>query len=176
MKRIKKPFTLVELLCVIIVLALLAALSIKITQVAYRRADTTRTNAILEAVRAGNEQYKVKHGYYFPHGGEARDGSWYQIPLYSKNTAGDIAQDSGARELLGDAYETCLAAALAEGKTVLLDAWGTTIRYRSPGIYNTSSFDLYSVGPDKGVGNQSDNNKKKPGLGDDIANFKNPDA
>lgn len=175
MKRVKKNFTLVELLCVIIVLALLAALSIKITQVAYRRADTTRTNAILEAVRAGNEQYKAKHGYYFPHGGETRDGQWKQIELYSKNTAGDIAENAGAKELLGDAYETCLNAALAEGKTVLLDAWGTTIRYRSPGIYNTTSYDLYSVGPDKGVGDQA-NKKTTPGLGDDIANFKAPGA
>ena len=39
MKRFKHPFTLVELLCVIIVIALLAAISIKVTQVAYRRAD-----------------------------------------------------------------------------------------------------------------------------------------
>ena len=172
MKRVKYPFTLVELLCVIIVLALLAALSIKITQVAYRRADTTRTNAILEAVRAGNEQYKVKHGYYFPNAA----GGGNTISLCSKNTAGDVAQDAGARELLGDAYDTCLSAALAEGKTVLLDAWGSEIRYRSPGTYNTTSYDLYSDGPDKGDGDQSSTDKKKPGLGDDIANFKNPDA
>ena len=51
MKRFKHPFTLVELLCVIIVIALLAAISVKVTQVAYRRADETKTKTIMEIIR-----------------------------------------------------------------------------------------------------------------------------
>ena len=35
MRRFRHPFTLVELLCVVIVIALLAALSVKVTQIAY---------------------------------------------------------------------------------------------------------------------------------------------
>ena len=62
MKRFKHPFTLVELLCVIIVIALLAALSVKVTQIAYRRADETKTKTIMEIIRTANEQYKAKNG------------------------------------------------------------------------------------------------------------------
>ena len=68
MKRFKRPFTLVELLCVVIVIALLAAISIKATQIAYRRADDTKTKTIIELIRNANEQYKVKNGYYYPNG------------------------------------------------------------------------------------------------------------
>jgi len=163
MKRFKRPFTLVELLCVIIVIALLAAISIKATQIAYRRADDTKTKTIMEIVRTANEQYKAKYGYYYPNKGTkiTEGGSeFYQMPL--------------DQEFLGEAYETCRA--LSE--SAIVDAWGNPLRYRSPGVYNTGSYDLYSVGRDKGVGDADDSSatKKYPGLGDDIANFKNPKA
>ena len=35
------------------------------------------------------------------------------------------------------------------------DPWGHEYVYRSPGVHNTNSYDLYSLGPD-GVGNDSD--------------------
>ena len=56
------------------------------------------------------------------------------------------------------------------------DAWGNAIRYRNPGKFNTGTYDLYSIGRDKAVGDAEDSTKKSPGLGDDIANFKNPKA
>ena len=167
MKRFKRPFTLVELLCVIIVIALLAAISVKVTQIAYRRADETKTKTVMEIIRVANEQYKAKNGYYFPNGG----GS------YSEG-GGDFHSIDLNPDFLGDAYETCrkIAAETNGGTDKIRDAWGSAIRYRSPGIYNTGSYDLYSVGRDKEVGDAEDATKKSPGLGDDIANFKNPKA
>jgi len=167
MKRFKRPFTLVELLCVIIVIALLAAISIKATQIAYRRADDTKTKTILEIIRTANEQYKAKNGYYYPNGGSSYNeggGDFHSIDLNA--------------DFLGDAYETCRSIAVENGGSddKIRDAWGSAIRYRSPGIYNTGSYDLYSIGRDKGVGDAEDSTKKYPGLGDDIANFKNPKA
>lgn len=80
-------------------------------------------------------------------------------------------------DFLGDAYETCRAIAAENGNAdKVRDAWGNAIRYRNPGVYNTGSYDLYSIGRDKGVGDVEDSAKKYPGLGDDIANFKNPKA
>ena len=166
MKRFKRPFTLVELLCVIIVIALLAAISIKVTQIAYRRADETKTRTILEIIRVANENYKAKNGYYYPNGGSTYSeggGTFYSINLDPN--------------FLGEAYETCRSIAAESGNAdKVRDSWGNAIRYRSPGIYNTGSYDVYSIGRDKGVGDNEDAARKFPGLGDDIANFKNPKA
>ena len=62
MKRFKHPFTLVELLCVIIVIALLAAISIKVTQIAYRRADETKTKTLSVKGLSGVGQDLFKGG------------------------------------------------------------------------------------------------------------------
>ena len=165
MKRFKHPFTLVELLCVIIVIALLAAISIKVTQIAYRRADETKTKTVLEIIRVANEQYKAKNGYYYPNSGSSYNeggGEFHSLPLDP--------------EFLGDAYETCrnLAADTNGSTDKIRDAWGNAIRYRSPGIYNTGSYDLYSIGRDKSAGD-AERARHTPGDGDDIANFKNPE-
>ena len=174
MKRFKRPFTLVELLCVIIVLALLAAISIKATQIAYRRADDTKTKTIMEIIRNANEQYKAKYGYYFPNGSSSYNeggGDFHSIDLNPKSTT------DPAIEFLGDSYETIVKIASESGNAdKIRDAWGNAIRYRNPGIYNTGSYDLYSIGRDKNVGDAEEATKKSPGLGDDIANFKNPKA
>ena len=162
MKRFKHPFTLVELLCVIIVIALLAAISIKITQIAYRRADETKTKTVMEIIRAANEQYKAKKGYYYPNSGSAySEDGFYYIPLDP--------------DFLGDAYETCRNIAKENGNDdKIRDAWGNAIHYRSPGKYNTGTYDMYSFGRDKSAGD-AEKVKHIPGDGDDIANFKNPD-
>ena len=167
MKRIKRPFTLVELLCVVIVIALLAAISIKVTQVAYRRADDTKTKTVMEIIRAANEQYKTKNGYYYPNSkctaiSSSKESGYYSIPLDA--------------DFLGEAYETCKTSATSSGQNCVVDSWGNPIRYSSPGVFNTNSYDMYSVGRDKGVGNVDEDLLMYPGLGDDIANFKNPKA
>ncbi len=164
MKRLKHPFTLVELLCVIIVIALLAAISIKVTQIAYRRADETKTKTIMEIIRVANEQYKAKNGYYYPNGGSSytEDGkTFYSIELDA--------------DFLGDAYETCRAMANDNSDKKIRDAWGNAFRYRAPGNFNTGTYDLYSIGRDK-VAGDAEKARHIPGDADDIANFKNPDA
>ena len=161
MRRFRHPFTLVELLCVVIVIALLAALSVKITQVAYLRADTTKTQTLMEIFRNANEQYKVKNGYYLPRHGSTYEGAFDVIPLDA--------------EFFGDAYETVKAS----GGNNLTDAWGSEIRYRCPGKFNTGSYDLYSIGKDKETIICSPDSSgyaklKREGIGDDITNFKDP--
>jgi len=175
MKRLKRPFTLVEILCVIIVIALLAALSIKATQIAYRRADDTKTKTIIEIIRVANEQYKVKNGYYYPNG--ASTYSEGGDTFYSIDLKPDDKNDP-AIEFLGEAYETCVKVASESGNAdKIRDAWGNAIRYRSPGKFNTGSYDLYSTGRDKKVGiAEGSTSEQKPGFGDDITNFKNPDV
>ena len=158
MNRIRRPFTLIELLCVIVVIAMLAAISIKITQIAYRRADETKTKTILEIIRTSNEQYKAKYGYYHPNGKTKLDDGYYSLPL--------------EEEFLGEAYDTCKALS----STDIVDAWGNQIRYRCPGKFNPNSYDVYSLGRDKGVGDAESGSSMHdlPGAGDDIANFKHP--
>lgn len=47
-----------------------------------------------------------------------------------------------------------------EVKTVPLDPWGSPYQYRSPGVKNPTTYDLWSLGPDK-----------KDGTADDIGNW-----
>ena len=166
MKRFKRPFTLIELMCVIVVIALLSAISFKVTQVAYRHADETKTKAVLEMIKAANEEYKKNNGYYYPNGGSN----------YNEG-GGDFHSLNLDPDFLGEAYEECRKIAAENGNAdKVRDAWGNAIRYRCPGIYNTGGYDLYSIGRDKSVGDAEDSSRQSPGLGDDIANFKNPKA
>ena len=163
MRRFRHPFTLVELLCVVIVIALLAALSVKVTQIAYLRADTTKTQTMMELFRNANEQYKIKNGYYLPSSGNSYEGAFGSVELNA--------------DFFGEAYETCKT---TSSGNKFCDAWGREFRYRCPGKYNTGSYDLYSIGKDGETlicdpDNSSSYNKlKKSGFGDDIANFKDP--
>ena len=162
MRRFRHPFTLVELLCVVIVIALLAAMSVKITQIAYLRADNTRTKTLMEIFRNANEQYKIKNGYYLP-GSGSYEGVYGSVELNA--------------DFFGDSYESCKQ---TSSGNKFCDAWGREFRYRCPGKYNTGSYDLYSIGKDGETlicdpDNTSNYTKlKKSGFGDDIANFKDP--
>ena len=163
MRRFRHPFTLVELLCVVIVIALLAAMSVKVTQIAYLRADNTRTKTLMEIFRNANEQYKLKNGYYLPGTGSSYEGAFGSVELNA--------------DFFGDAYETCKT---NSSGNKFCDAWGREFRYRCPGKFNTGSYDLYSIGKDGETlicdpDNTSNYTKlKKSGFGDDIANFKDP--
>jgi len=163
MRRFRHPFTLVELLCVVIVISLLAALSVKVTQIAYLRADTTKTQTLMEIFRNANEQYKAKNGYYLPGTGTTYEGAFVSVELKP--------------EFFGEAYETVKE---TSSGNKFCDAWGREFRYRCPGKFNTGSYDLYSVGKDGETyiydPEKSTNYKKleNNGFGDDIANFKDP--
>lgn len=189
MKRIKHTFTLVELLCVIIVLALLAAISIKVTQIAYRRADDTKTKTLLELIRAANEQYKEKKGYYLPNtsddvvavsagssGTLPAGTSFYKIKFCYKDKSNKyVPTEFGT--FLGDSYGVFFDMPCSDdnNKEYLRDSWGNEIRYSSPGIFNSGTFDLYSKGRDQSSGD-AEKSVHRPGDGDDITNFKNPDV
>lgn len=45
-------------------------------------------------------------------------------------------------------------------KELPVDPWGQSFKYRNPGIHNTNSYDIYSIGSDK-----------KEGTDDDIGNW-----
>jgi general secretion pathway protein G len=46
------------------------------------------------------------------------------------------------------------------GNAILLDAWGDPLFYRTPGVHNPNTYDLWSAGPDG-----------QSGTGDDITNW-----
>lgn len=48
-------------------------------------------------------------------------------------------------------------------KELPIDPWGQQFGYRNPGVHNTTSYDVYSMGPDK-----------KEGTADDIGNWSDP--
>ncbi len=175
MKRFKHPFTLVELLCVIIVLMMLAAISIRISQIIFRRSEDSKTQTALEIIRAANEQYKIKKGYYLPNSvcTTAANG-FYKIRFYTEKNGIKTPTEFG--ELLGDSFDFFVNMPCEDdsNKEYLRDSWGVEIRYLCPGFYNTGTYDLYSKGRDKTSGDGEGDTHGIPGLGDDIANFKNP--
>ena len=184
MRRFRHPFTLVELLCVVIVIALLAAMSVKITQIAYQRADKTKTKTVLEIFRNANEQYKLKNGYYLPTSLSSVCNTNFVTPAENSSKNGYYRVkivNSEFSDFFGDAYETLKSMPTKNGNDdYIRDAWGNEIRYCCPGKYNTGSYDLYSIGKDGETlicdpDNTSSFNKlKKSGFGDDITYFKDP--
>lgn len=187
MKRFKHPFTLVELLCVVIVITLLAAISLKATQLAYRHSDETKTKTIMEIFRVANEQYKAKKGYYLPTGSDSN----FTVSAEKAKTGYCRVKLSDLSEFLGDAYEVCNSAPYQKGKDsngnalsadgYLRDAWGNEFRYKCPGRYNEGTYDLYSIGRDGETYISSNTNfssersrLKTEGFGDDITNFAQP--
>ena len=126
-----------------------------------RRIDETETMTVLEIIRSANEEYKLKNGCYYPHGVAAFDEG-----------CGDYHSIDPDPVFLGERYEMCRD--FIDEAGMMTDAWGSAIRYRVPGICNTGSYDLYSIGSDKSAGDANDPSRQSPGMGDDIANFKNP--
>lgn len=182
MKRFKHPFTLVELLCVIVVVMMLSAISIKVSQIVFRRSEDSKTQTAMEIIRAANEQYRAKKGYYLPTGSNpdcpaVPDTGFYKIKFCTERKVGDKIEREPTEfgELLGDAFDFFVAMPCEDdnNKEYLRDSWGKEIRYRYPGFYNTTSYDLYSKGRDKTSGEDESSTQGFAGLGDDIANFKN---
>ena len=177
MMRFRNPFTLVELLCVIVVIMLLAGISIKVSQIVFQRMEESKAQTALEIIRAANEQYKAKYGYYLPTSSSdcaSAEASFFKIKFYSEN--GGKIEPTEFGKLLGDSFDFFYAMPCEDSgnKYYLRDPWGKEIRYLYPGFYNKGGYDLYSKGRDTASGVNGGSTQGIPGVGDDIANFKNP--
>lgn len=141
-------FTLVELLAVITIITMLAALVMGGASYALRKASMARCYAQMEIIKNALSDYRVDKGLY-PRVTERetdRTESVLYKPLVKEpNDAGrksyiigaDFVQHWPSRNQSGDPIK-------------LVDPWGNYYRYLSPGLHNQSSYDLWSGGPDGG--------------------------
>ena len=129
MKKKERGFTLIEILLVVIIIGILVSL------VAPRlagRSEEARKQAAKADIDGGMalalDLYEVDNGRY---PGKLED--LVEKPSDASNWKGPYLK-----------------------KGLPKDPWGNDYTYRLPGTHNTSSYDLYSVGPDKQEGSPDD--------------------
>ena len=189
MKTLRFRFTLVEVLAVVALVSLLAAIGFGAYSYAMNASRESNTKALLKRIEAGLESCRTKYGYY-PASTSLR---LIKMKLDSSNLISgvefDVADSSSNGTALSDEMRKEFLRVIEEeslkkGKTgdfVLEDSWGGAIYYRYPGQINKGGFDLIAPGADGrfGSGNattpptartsyySTDNEK----VCDDITNF-----
>lgn len=151
MKTIPRAFTLIEIMVVIVIISILAALSLGIGRYALVKGQTSRAHAEIAAMENALEGFKNDNGYYPL--GDGGDNS-------STNIYNNVAVGS---KIYMTFQVNQLKPVTIAGNTFtnIADPFGKTYYYLSPGASNSVSFDLWSNGPDK-----------LPNTVDDITNWK----
>lgn len=192
MKTLRFRFTLVEVLAVVALVSLLAAIGFGAYSYAMNASRESNTKALLKRIEAGLESCRTKYGYY----PASQNFQMIMIRLdTSTNLVSDVQFDvsssetgmsgtSLSDEMRKEFLRVIEEESLKKGQTgdfVLEDSWGGAIYYRYPGQINKGGFDLIAPGADGrfGSGNtttpptartsyySTDNEK----ICDDITNF-----
>lgn len=129
----RSAFTLLEVLMVIVILGVLAALIVPQFTGTQRRAEIDLTKTQVAGLASDLERFKLHCGR-FPTSDEGL------AALLTKPDAEDIG-DKWAGPYI---------------KKPAKDAWQRDLRYESPGRYNEESYDLWSLGPDGQDGTDDD--------------------
>jgi general secretion pathway protein G len=143
-------FTLIELMTVMVIIAVLAALTIGGAKYAVRKAAENRAKAEIHALEAALEDFKADNGYY-----PKSDGGMNSSTNIYTSLAG------GAKKYFAfkpDQLRT------VGSITLIVDPFGHEYKYLSPGMNNPAQFDLWSSGPDGLTGNPQEK-------ADDITNW-----
>jgi general secretion pathway protein G len=146
MVKREKGFTLIELLVVMAIVAILAGFVVSATQVARKRAAITKAKSSIAALETALSMYEVDMGDY-PQGG-------------NKEMVQALTVDPGGADWFGPYMKFREEDLTEEGE--YMDPWGNPYKYISPGVHNSSSYDIYSFGP---------NGEDQEGTGDDIKNW-----
>jgi general secretion pathway protein G len=155
-------FTLVELLAVITIVTMLAALVVGGASFAMRKASVARCYAQMEVIKNALSDYRIDKGRY-PQASVERDRE--KSVLYDPLVKEPV--DAGRKPYLvgADFVQHWPKRTTSSDPMKLVDPWGNYYRYRSPGVENQTSFDLWSYGPN----GQDDSNN--PDKSDDINNW-----
>lgn len=127
--RLQRAFTLVEMLLVVTIIGILAALVLPKIMGRSEQARLTAARADLSGIKTALDAFEVDNGFY-PKGNGLAD--LVELPRDVKNWHGPYLE------------------------RVPQDPWGNIYVYQYPGKRNSSSYDLYSVGPDGKEGTEDD--------------------
>ena len=136
-----KAFTMVEILVVIGILCILAGMVYPVMKMVWRKNADAKTVATIGQVQAAIDAYHAKNGYY-PQMPDTNGDGVPDMP----NT-GDI---NGHRLRLSQVRSWGMDTGILQNDgTFVLDFYKRPLRYRSPGIVNVQTYDLWSTGADK---------------------------
>lgn len=170
MKTLRFRFTLVEVLAVVALISLLAAIGFGAYSYAMNASRESNTKALLKRIEAGLESCRTKFGYY----PASQSFGMVKFKLDSSNLISDVAfnvADSSPNgtalsdEMRKEFLRVVEEESLKKGKTgdfVLEDSWGGAIYYRYPGQINKGGFDLIAPGADGGFGSGKAENPPEP--------------
>ena len=129
-RRHRRAFTLVEMLLVVTIIGILAAIVIPKMVGRSEQAREVRAKADIASIKTALDAFEVDNGYY----------------PKSNNGLGDLVQTPrDARNWHGPYLES-----------IPVDPWGNAYIYQLPGKHNPGSYDLSSPGPDGQAGTQDD--------------------
>lgn len=187
MKTLRFRFTLVEVLAVVALVSLLAAIGFGAYSYAMNASRESNTKALLKRIEAGLESCRTKFGYY----PASTSLDLIKFKLDSSNLISDVefnaTSESNKTTLSDEMRKEFLRVveeeSLKKGKTgdfFLEDSWGGKIYYRYPGQINKGGFDLIAPGADGKFGknnatdpssDRSDYYSDNEKICDDITNF-----
>jgi general secretion pathway protein G len=124
---IENAFTLVEILLVMTIIAILAALVIPKMVGRSEQARSTAAHADLSSIKTALDAFEVDNGF------------------YPKSLQDLVTVPGNAKNWHGPYLEKVPA-----------DPWGNNYNYYFPGKHNQSSYDLLSIGPDAKEGTDDD--------------------
>lgn len=145
-RRKSNAFTLLELLIVMAIIAILAAISIQGMSYAQNNAARKKTTAQMEMIKLGLTKYQTENGTYPAN--SALNGSDILYETFSGDTNNDgIVEATPMFDELSTGTNSKLGMVKtnATGAYVLVDGFGNEFRYLSPGTINTNTYDLWSI-------------------------------
>lgn len=169
MKTLRFRFTLVEVLAVVALVSLLAAIGFGAYSYAMNASRESNSKALFKRIEAGLESCRTKYGYY----PASTSLDLIKFKLDSSNLISDVefnaTSESNKTTLSDEMRKEFLRVieeeSLKKGKTgdfFLEDSWGGKIYYRYPGQINKGGFDLIAPGADGGFGSGKAENPPEP--------------
>jgi general secretion pathway protein G len=129
--RRKHGFTLVEMLLVLVILAVLAAIVIPKFSGRSQQAKVTAAHSQISSIELALDAFEVDTGYY---------------PTGNAGLNALVDEPSGAQNWKGPYLK----------KGIPLDPWGNPYVYNYPGKNNAKGYDIMSMGPDGRAGGDDD--------------------
>ena len=177
----KNPFTLIEILAVVAIIAVLAGMTVGISSLVMDKAAESKTKSAIKILEMALAKYQQEVGHY-----PIKPGQGMLEVRYDKANPGN---DDKLLKFLDEKFLRENTEKFTSGTLTYLrfvDGHGFPLVYRFPGYFNKGKFDLGSAGKDGHIGDGKGTRFKKEsitvsfgiyksdfGKGDDIVNFVN---